>query len=349
MTFEQKTVTKFGETIAKSPKIAIVAHTHPDGDAVGSITGAYHLIRHHFEGQQCPEITMMLPNKQPDFLNFLPGAELIVDGSAEEERCGKALMEADMIIAMDFNKGNRIEQLLPYLEQSKACKVLLDHHQEPDMELFDMVFSVPDLSSTCELAYWVFAQMWGKECLDHDSAKCLFTGICTDTGGFAYSCDDPSLYEASSKLVDLGIDAADINNHIDNTSNPQRMRFLGYCLCERLRVFEDLRFAYFFVSEEDLKKHNGTAEDLEIMVNHTLKMEQIEVGAMVKGVGGKVRLSFRSKYGFDVADFAKRHFDGGGHVKASGATSTMNFDDTVEYLERTMKAELEEYFKNSKK
>ena len=102
-----------------------------------------------------------------------------------------------------------------------------------------------------------------------------------------------------------------------------------------------MKLAYFYISKEDQKRFAAQKGDLEGVVNYTLMMEDIQVGALVKeNDEGVVRISFRSKSDFNVNDFARKYFDGGGHRKASGATSTMNLEDTCTYMEECFRKEL---------
>jgi len=43
-------------------------------------------------------------------------------------------------------------------------------------------------------------------------------------------------------------------------------------------------------------------------------------------------MSFRSKGDFDVNTFARKHFNGGGHVNAAGGMSTLSLTETKEKL-----------------
>ena len=86
--------------------------------------------------------------------------------------------------------------------------------------------------------------------------------------------------------------------------------------------------------------------DLEGLVNYTLMMQPMIVGAMVKQTDGRVRISFRAKYDFDVNQFAHKYFGGGGHTQASGATSSYDFDTTLQVLEENMLKELSSHLKN---
>jgi phosphoesterase RecJ-like protein len=139
----------------------------------------------------------------------------------------------------------------------------------------------------------------------------------------------------------MGINVSDIHSNIYNSYSKERLLLLGFCINQRLRIFDDMKLAYFYVSKEDQQHFAAKKGDMEGVVNYTLMMQNIEVGALVKeNEEGIVRISFRSKNDFNVNDFARKYFSGGGHRKASGATSTMNLEDTCKYMEECFRKEL---------
>lgn len=339
LTIENKLVEQFCERVSNAQNIVIMAHMNPDGDAVGSVLSTYHALQKR--ASKASSIKILLPNSCPETFRFLLDTDLIIDADHAPELCKSALELADLIICVDLNNTSRVGSLQPDLEQSSAYKILVDHHVGPDVERFPLVISFPDISSTCELLFWLLTQAFGKDVLDLQLARSLYCGICTDTGSFAYSCEDASLYEAVGELMRFPIGGADIHNRIFNTFSVARMQLLGFCISERLRIFEDEGFAYFYVSNEDQQRLKVNAGDLEVIVNYTLMMKNIHVGAFIKELdNGTVRISLRSKFDFNVRDFAQKYFIGGGHVKAAGATSPFDFPTTVQKLEDYLHQEL---------
>ncbi|KWW30058.1 MAG: Exopolyphosphatase-related protein [bacterium P3] len=296
-----------------------------DGDAVGSLLSWYHLLQHR------PQL--LLPNGCPPNFGWMPAADKIVNGDADRARCEKALAEADTIVCVDFNTLSRIDFLAPALSASKGRKVLLDHHNDVQTDAFDIVVSLPHLSSACELVYWTMRLLWGEDAIDRDTARCLYTGICTDTGSFSYSSEQPSVYEAAAALVGHDIDAAGIHNHINDTFSESRLRFYGFVLSHRLRVFPESRFAYIYVTLEDQRRFGITPADMEGLVSYTMVMKQISVGALVREESARIRVSLRSKHDVDVNRIAHTYFNGGGHTKASGGHTTVSLQETLELLE----------------
>ena len=334
---ENKTIAVFRQMLESAKHVLIVSHMHPDGDAVGSALGLTHLLHRH-----CPHLAVstMLPDDCPESYLFLKGSDKLLSGAKDMEGCRKAFDEADLIIGVDFNNTPRVGRLQELLTAARVPKILIDHHPQPETTQFTLVCSHPELSSASELVYWVARAAWGKGCLDLASARCLYAGVSSDTGSFAFSNERPSVYEAAADMVALPIHAADIYNYTFNNFSVSRMQFLAFCLNERMRIFEQQHFAYIYISLDDQKRFDASDADTEGFVNYAMKMDQIYVGALIKEQPDRIRISLRSKRDFDVNAFARKYFEGGGHVKAAGATSYKNLTETVQYLEQNMLHEL---------
>lgn len=324
------------QLIDHSHKVAIVSHINPDGDAIGSALGLCAAI-----AMQGKDVSVLLPTAYPDYYNFLPAATAILVGEKDMESCKAAISAADLIIMVDLNQLRRTGDLAEAIAQSHAPKALIDHHPNPDITELAVMFSDTQVSSASELAYWIVCQMYGQHYVDQAMAACFYTGICTDTGSFSYSCSHKSVYDAAGNLAETGIDINAIHDSIFNTFSENRVRFLGYCLTNCLHVLHDIHAAYIAVSYADQQRFGLEEGDMESVVNYTLSMRNIHVGVMIKETGkGDVRMSFRSKHDFAVNDFAAKYFGGGGHRKASGATSPYDFATTTTKLVEHMYNEL---------
>lgn len=329
-------IERFVQMIAAAGQAVIVSHTNPDGDAIGSSLGLCRIL----QGMGI-DAKVVLPDEYPGYYNFLTEAGEIVVASKDYAHAQALLAGCDLLVAVDFNDPSRVDCLEDALKNCSASKILIDHHLNPDLAFFNLVFSDNTISSASELVYWVATSAWGRDVITRSVAECLYTGICTDTGSFSYSCNSPTVYNATAHLIELGINVSDIHSNIYNSYSKERLLLLGFCINQRLRIFDDMKLAYFYVSKEDQRQFAAKKGDMEGVVNYTLMMQNIEVGALVKeNEEGIVRISFRSKNDFNVNDFARKYFNGGGHRKASGATSTMNLEDTCRYMEECFRKEL---------
>lgn len=344
ITIDNKLISRFSTLLDDAKKIVVISHMNPDGDAVGSSLACLHWLQSfYYHDNNNIKLSVILPHKCPSDALYLPSSDMILSAENNIQECERLISEADLIFGVDFNNASRVQPFDLFITESRAKKILVDHHHNPDSNLFDCVISYPDLSSTCELIFWIFYQIGGSISINDDVARCLYHGINTDTGCFAYACEDSSLYEATAILMEHSLNVSEVHNTIVNNYSITKMRILGHLLSERLKIFEEEGFAYIYMSAEELSLFGGSAEDLEGLVNYTLLMKPIQVGAFVKQTDDRVRISLRSKNDFDVNLFASKYFGGGGHSKAAGARSQYDFNTTLQILEKNMLNELKKH------
>ena len=138
---------QFKQIISDNQKFVIVTHLNPDGDALGSSLGLAAVIQ--ALGKQAAVIT---PDNAPTFYSWMPGIRKSLTYDRQTEECDKLIDSADVIVYLDFNCTKRIQALGEKIEQSKAVKMLIDHHLYPEVNV-DAAFSDPTAPATCELVY----------------------------------------------------------------------------------------------------------------------------------------------------------------------------------------------------
>jgi phosphoesterase RecJ-like protein len=222
------------------------------------------------------------------------------------------------------------------VKNSNAKRILIDHHPQPEND-FDVKISTIETSSTSELIYEFFIEHDGKELIDKKIAECLYTGIVTDTGSFSYSCNFEKTYLVIAELIKLGIDGENIHRLIYDTYSEDRMRLLGYCLSNKLRVFPELHTAYIHITKDELSRYNYKVGDTEGIVNFALAIQGISLAILLTERDNLIRLSFRSKGNFSVNNFARSYFEGGGHRNAAGGNSYLSMENTLIKLEELLK------------
>ena len=313
--------------IDKSQNFVILSHTNPDGDAVGSSLALYMVLKQYHEN-----VNIILPNNFPSFLDWMPKSEEIIIFNKNQKQCNSLVNKADIIFCLDFNHPDRLNDVSDLLVNSKAKKVLIDHHIQPDNS-FDFIFSDVGASSTAELLYEFIVEIGYKSKINKEIADCIYVGICTDTGSFSFSCNNSKTYIITADLIKNGVDAAEIHNLIYDTFSEDRMRLLGYCLSEKLKIYKDYSASCIFLTKDELKKFNYKVGDTESVVNFALAVKGINFAVLFTEREGRVRCSFRSKGSFSVNDFSRKHFDGGGHKNAAGGSSYVSIDETLKKFE----------------
>lgn len=316
----------------KDQPIAIITHTNPDGDALGSSLGLYGYLQ--LSGYT--DVRFISPDPYPSFLQWMPWEQESIIASQCPERAEKAILGAAVVFCLDFNGMGRVNHLEDSLRRSKGKKILIDHHPQPE-PVFDIVFSNTRVSSTAEMLYDFITALGGEDKIDRRIAECLYAGIVTDTGSFSYGCNEPKTYEITARLIALGVDGEHLHRLIYNTYSADRMRLLGYCLSERLRILPNAQAAHISLSAKDLQRFNHQDGDTEGVVNYAMSIENIHLAALFIEKSDHVKISFRSAGKVDVNLLAREFFNGGGHRNAAGGKSCDNLEETVRRFEEVLK------------
>lgn len=324
-------INEFYPLLSQPKQIVITMHQKPDGDAMGSTLGLYHFLK--LKGH---DVTVISPTNWADFLEWMPGIEHVINFEGYREKCLAILDKADILFCLDFNIFHRTKHLAPFLASSKAIKVLIDHHEQPDTPHFNYGISDTGKSSTCEMVYDFIMEAGGRDALNQDIATCLYTGTMTDTGSFRFPSTKASVHRMIAELKETGFDHSVVHNHIYDSFLESRLRFIGFALLNRMEVLYEYNTAIMYIHQADLQKYHIKTGDTEGLVNYLLTIKGIRFGAIVIDRTEERKWSFRSKGGFDVNQFARNHFEGGGHANASGGRSSDSVDKTVAYFKQVI-------------
>lgn len=328
--------------LLQQPKnIVITTHQKPDGDAMGSSLGLFHFLQ--ILGHQ---VTVISPTNWADFLKWMPGADKVIDFEKEQEKAKTITEKADVIFCLDFNTLSRIKYFGNIVESANAIKVLIDHHQQPQENVFTYGVSNTAKSSTCEMVYDFIVAAGFQSKINLDIATCLYTGTMTDTGSFRFSCTTAAVHKMVAFFLELGINHTKIHDNIFDSFLENRLRFIGNALLNRMEVFYEYNTAVMCIPKTDLKKYDIKTGDTEGLVNYLQSITGIKLAAIVIDREEERKWSFRSKDGFDVNEFARKHFEGGGHKMAAGGRSGDSLQNTYNYFLTVIKQYETELNKN---
>lgn len=303
--------------------ILIITHINPDGDAMGSSLALYNLLKN--AGHNPSVVT---PNDYPEFLQWLPGNDNVLVSMKKEKAVREKIAGAEIIFGIDFNDLGRIKKLGDLVLNSSAYKVIIDHHPFPE-PCADSIITDINVSSTAELIHRIIEETGMQEYVDKDVAVCIFTGIMADTGCFSYNSSNKDTYLTVAKLLDYGFDKDKVYYNMYDNFSAERMRLLGYSLNEKMEVYPEYKTAVISLKKEELKKYNFQPGDSENFVNYPLSVKNICFSALFIEKKDHVKASFRSKGGFAVNEFSRRHFNGGGHLNAAGGESYTTLEKTL--------------------
>ncbi|OXA98021.1 DHH family phosphoesterase [Flavobacterium oncorhynchi] len=314
--------------LAAPKKIVIIPHRGPDGDAMGSTLGLYHFL---LKNNHQP--TVIAPNDFPDFLAWLPGSETVKIFEKDTENCTKILEEAELIFTLDFNALHRVGEMEHTLARLTAPFIMIDHHQKPD-DYAAYTYSDTSYGSTCEMVYNFISFLNKKEDIDKTIATCIYTGILTDSGSFRFPGTTGNTHRIIAELIDLGVENTQIPVLLFDNSSYSRLQLLGRAL-QNMKVLEEHQTSYTSLTQEELDSFNYVKGDTEGIVNYGLSIKGIVFTAIfIENKDEKIiKISFRSQGGFDVNQFARDHFNGGGHSNAAGGRSETTMEETLKKFE----------------
>lgn len=289
--------------------IIISTHTNPDGDALGSS-----LALHRFALKIGKSSRILADTQLSVNLALFNQNEYEVYDYTKHV----GLIEnADAIFILDLNDSKRLKSLEKNILESRAKKVMIDHHLEPN-DFADAYYVDTDASSTAELVF-KFIKNLDVAKLDNKIAEALYLGIMTDSGSFRFPRTDAELHRIVAELIEFGADPVSIYDNVYNQNSLLLTKLVGEVMTN-IRLYCDDKLCIMTISRELLKKYKATNQDLEGFVEKTLSVAGVQIGAMISEMEDKdeIRISLRSKGDYSVREIAM-YFGGGGHFHASGA------------------------------
>ena len=312
--------------------ILITAHHNPDGDALGSALGMYWFFKRY--GIQA---RVMMPNSFPDFLLWMPGIDEVVIHDQNPSLGADLIAKATEIFILDYNDMSRAGELLcTPLANANASKYMIDHHISPT-DCADYIFSDSKQPSTSQMVLKLLSDLQMQTLLGEEGAACLFTGIITDTGSFRFPLVSAETFRLTANLLDMGIDHTKIYENVYDAYDDRRFRLLGSMLSQMIS-FGNTSILYLTLDQQ--KKENMKKGDTEGFVNYGLGMKGKQIAVFMREDEGLIRMSFRSKSNHDVNSFARKYFNGGGHLNAAGGSSTDSLTQTI----ANFKTAVQEFF-----
>ncbi len=311
-----KTIKK---AIDRFDKFIISSHINPEGDAVGSQIAMASLLK-----RLGKEVLSLSESAVPHNLRFMKGSEAIL----KEKPAG---FDFDAAIILDSPSLKRIGKIAEYVTNEKPV-INIDHHVSNE-SFAKYSWVEPEASSVGEMVYELFKAFKLK--IDYDDAVAMYVAIMTDTGSFKYTNTSSRTHGIVAELIDTGVKPYEIFTEIYEMNSIEDTNLLGLAL-QTLKVADDRKISWLWVTKEMLKKTKASLEGTEGIINFARSIEGVQIAAFFRETGteGRVKVSFRSKGSFDVNKLAA-FFGGGGHKTASGCTVAGKMEEVeVKVLKR---------------
>lgn len=313
--------------LEQAQKVAILTHTNPDGDAIGSSLALGLALQ-----KRGLDARVVIPDGLPDFLRWLPGIELSTTYAYKKEKATGIIQESDLIFCLDFNDPERLNGVEELLSASTAKKILIDHHEDP-VDFADVTISETWRGSVGEMVYLLFRELFEEDILDRDIATCLYVAIMTDTGNFNYASSYPEIFHIVGELMNYGIEKDRIYSNVYDAFSEDRLRLQGYCMQKKMVVLPGYHTAYISLTDQELRQFNHRKGDTEGFVNIPFAVKGIRFTALFVEKKDRIKVSFRSRGTFPVNRVAADHYHGGGHINAAGGDSFLSMEETLSHFE----------------
>lgn len=287
----------------------LTSHVNPDGDSIGCELALYTFLKN--KGKKAKIINY---SATPNNYVFLDKNQIIE--KFDENTHQKAIKEAEVIFILDTNEYSRLKTMAPYIKESPAVKICIDHHLGMERNGFDHVISDIESPSTGEILY-KFLQISGNNSINKEIAEYLYTAIMTDTGSFRFPRTDAETHRITANLLDLGIEPVYIYNEVYGKSDIGRLKLLSIFLRKLTLEFHN-KLVYAIMLQEEFKQTGTTEYDTEGFSHQMMSIDSVQIAIIFTEGKNGIKVSFRSKGNIYVNELAKE-FGGGGHKNAAGA------------------------------
>ncbi|WP_132054956.1 DHH family phosphoesterase [Pseudocnuella soli] len=317
--------------LSQPRRVVVTMHQKPDADAMGSVLGLQ-----HFLVQLGHQVQVISPTNWARWLDWMPSVDAVLDYELHRAKSDEYMEAADWIFCLDFNHLARTKGMAKKLAEVAAQKILIDHHEQPDMVQFAYGISSPGKSSTCEMVYDLIVESGHRDKINKPVSECLYAGVVSDTGSFRFSSTGASVHHMVAYLKEMGLEHAKVHESLFDNFLENRLRFLGHILTNRMEVDYLNNTALVYITRQDLYKYDIKTGDTEGIVNYPLSIQGIKLVGFVVDRDELRKWSFRSKGAFDCNTFARTYFNGGGHYNAAGGHDLESLEKTIQSFKKAI-------------
>ena len=292
----------------QSNSFVLTTHVNPDGDGLGS-----EIALAEWLSSQAKNVHIINYSATPEIYLFLDAHDRI--GRYDPSRDNPLFAAADVIVILDTNQPERLRTMQQPVLDSRAAKLVIDHHLEPH-PFADHYLIDADATSTGEIMYRLLSRL-SHESLTPLVAQNLYCAIMTDTGSFRYPRVDSDIHRMVADLIDRGADPVSIYSNVYERWSNGRIHLLGEMLAG-LQTSEGGMIATVSVTQ-DMLRRTGTAEvDTDNFTVYPMSVQGVLIGILLLELKDGIKLSVRSRGEIPINELAKE-FGGNGHLNAAGA------------------------------
>lgn len=312
------------DKIRMANSVAIMSHTSPDGDNLGSLEAMYGFLK----GLNKEVVYLSNDDVPKDFV-YLPSTKARVDVSSVDEAF-------DLLIALDSSDTDRFGAKGKELFEKAKFTVNIDHHMS-NLSYADLNCVLPKATSTGEVLFRVLEAM--DATITPEMATGFYTAISTDTGSFQYDSVNGDTHRIVAKLYDAGCDHNMVVQSVYQSMSKEKLALSARVLSD-LRFMADGKISIAICRLKDMEATGASKDDTEGIVEKARNIDGVEMAIFLKEKAHEVKLSFRSKSYLNCTEFASV-FGGGGHIRAAGASSSESLESVLERVEALIKEKIE--------
>jgi phosphoesterase RecJ-like protein len=307
----------------------LICHVAPDGDALGSMLALGAALRSRGVDVTCTWGDD--PFRVPSAYTWLPGVDSAVPPVSVDPA-------PPLLVVLDTGSVDRLGVLSGLPERAGAI-IVIDHHANNAGPINGLPLVDPAAAATAVIAAELIVRLGVR--LDVDIAICLYTGLVTDTGGFAHSVTTPSVHALAGRLLEAGVRPDQVHRRIWGT---QPFRYLGLLAAVLARAQLDADalggrgLVWTAVTCDDLRTAELAVEDVDPVMDTLRQSAEADVAVVCKqDSDGSYRVSTRSRGESDVGA-ACAALGGGGHRLAAGFTSHVDVATTIASLRQRLES-----------
>jgi phosphoesterase RecJ-like protein len=309
-------------------RFLLTAHEGPDGDALGSLLGLHKVLT-----QLGKDSVMFLAAKEfplPVEYRFLPLEEVFHEPPAD--------MGCRTVVFLDC--GNIDRMPVDWLTAGDNDVINIDHHHDNtcfgDINLVDV-----RASCTAEIIYELALLLEAK--ITPEIASALYVGLITDTGKFMYENTNAHTHRIAAALIEAGVDVDDTYRRLYEHVPLEKLRLVSRAL-DGISSHCEGRLAISYITLADYEATGAGEEMTEGLIDHLRSIEGVKVAAVIRDLGNRGRsarkVSLRASAGeVDVSAIARLN-GGGGHKRAAGFSTDLEFEQLVAFLSDEVSAQL---------
>lgn len=304
-----KDVLLLKDILKKAKTILITTHRNPDGDGIGSGVALMSILL-----KSGKKVDFVTKDTVPFIYNFLPYVNKIKKVDSINKRY-------DVVIFLECPDKDRNGKIIDFKKNFKIS-VNIDHHigntRYADINIID------SKASAVGMQLFEFFKKAGFK-IDLDVALGLYTAIITDTGSFNFANSTPDVHRAAAELIEKGVKPSFVSSNVYATS-PESTKLMAQML-SRIRIKDGIGWSV--LTKKMFKQTKALDSEIDNFINLIRNIRDVKIAVLFKEYGAKViKVSFRSKTGFDVNRIAT-FFNGGGHKYAAGCVIHKTLKDAI--------------------